>query len=413
VSQRRTVLLAGIGMLAATTRSGAARAPDGRPASSSDTTGSLQPWAERSTAPGVIAAYDFSEPPVNGGTWQWGSLSRQPKVTVEAQGESDPKVSANRKVDRTLFPNGSTASLRWDVPGQSGERSDLWRISIDNYEDQFGENSEFWVQWRTRLNPLMAHFLFKDRGGPRSLTAFKHALFGEGMQRPNVGGVSTRRKYYGFDGPGTQIDNVLADTRSDSDHEIAFIHSNVFDPGAGLDRGFKYPLIYHSKYFYGTETKGQDANYYTYANRGNEAKHVADCQYVIQGGGRGAEYTDLRTCFIYPADEWFTLMLHVKAGPFGTGISSLSGGSMQGYTDSTLEVWAAYDGAKLQMLHRRTGVVLRTNPVLGPQGPQRYGTFGWTTFMTHKDFDQIHPLAQIWVSQIIIRSGPLPPASPA
>jgi hypothetical protein len=370
-------------------------------------TGPRESWATRSTAPGVVAAFDFSAAPANGGTWKWGSLSASPKVTVEAQNDSDPKVGPNRVIDTTIFPAGSTASLRWDIPSGLGERSDLWRISIDNYADQFGENSEFWVQWRTRMNSTMASFLFADRGG--GLTAFKHTLFGEGMERPNVGGVTTTRGHYGYQGPNTQTDNVLADTRSDSDHELALIHGNATDGSFAAGSGFKYPLFYHSKYFYGTDTRGQDSSYYTFHNSGNEAKHVAACQFV---SGSPDAYTDKNTCFIYPADQWFTLMFHTIVGPYGTAVSSLSGTSMTGYTNSTIELWAAYDGGAMQLLHRRTGVVLRTNSVLGAEGPQRYGTFGWTTFMTHKDYTQVHPTAQIWVSQVIVKSGPVPPSTP-
>ena len=354
-----------------------------------------------------MAAYDFSAPPANGGTWKWGSLSASPKVTVEAQSDSDPTVGPNRVVDTTIFPSGSTASLRWDVPSGLGERSDVWRISIDNYADQFGANSEFWVQWRTRMNATMASFLFRARDG--SLTAYKHTLFGQGMQRPGQPGAPARA-HYGYQGPDTQTYNVLADTRCDSTHELPMVHGIGQDSSYAAGYGFKYPAVYHSKFFYGTATKGQDANYYTYRNGGNQGYHVAACQWINEGAGD--RYIDKSTCFIYPADQWFTLMLHVVAGPYGTAVSSLTGSSMTGYTNSTIEVWAAYEGGAMQLLHGRYGVVLRTDAVLGPEGPEKYGTFGWTTFMTHKDPAQAHPTAKIWVSQIIIKSGPVPPAPP-
>ncbi len=357
----------------------------------------------------MVAAFDFSAPPANGGTWRWGSLSASPKVTIEAQGETDPLVYNNRFLDTDIYPPGSTASLRWDIPSGTGERSDLWRISIDNYADQFGSNSEFWVQWRTRMNATMASFLFKARDS--SYTAFKHNLFGQGMQRPGQPGAPVRDSY-GYQGPGTQTYNVLADTRSDSTHELPMIHGIGKDSSYGADYGFKYPFVYHSKFFYGTATRGQDANYYTYHNSGNESAHVAACQWTNPGSGLGDLYTNKSTCFIYPADQWFTLMMHVVVGPYGTAVSSLTGFSMTGYTNSTIEVWAAYEGGAMQLLHRRTGVVLRTDSVLGPEGPEKYGTFGWTTFMTHKDPAQAHPTGKIWVSQIIIKSGPVPPAPP-
>ncbi len=369
-------------------------------------------WQARSSESGVIAAYDFSSAPANGGTWKWGSLSANPKVTVEAQNDSDPVVGPNRVIDTGIYPSGSTASLRWDIPSGTGERSDLWRISIDDYSKQFGANSEFWVQWRTRMNSTMASFFFKDRDPSGFyLTSYKQTLFGEGMQRPYAP-EGIPRTYYGYEGPNTQTDNVLADTRSDSDHELALIHFNATDSSFAPGYGFKYPVTYHSKYFYGTDTRGQDINYLTFHNSGNEAPHVADCQFTDPGGGVGNLYTDKNTCFIYPTDQWFTLMYHVIVGPYGTAVSSLSGQSMTGYTNSTIEVWGAPEGGGMQLLHRRTGVVLRTDPGLGAEGPQKYGTFGWTTFMTHKDYTQVHPTAKIWVSQVIVKSGSVPPSTP-
>ena len=71
----------------------------------------------------------------------------------------------------------------------------------------------------------------------------------------------------------------------------------------------------------------------------------------------------------------------------------------------------------MQLLHRRTGVVMRVgnydNDATGYTGTAKYGTFAWTTFMTNKSLTQTHPVAKVWVSQIIIKAGPGAPATPA
>lgn len=420
MTTRRTILLAATGALATSvagcgdgaaaatgTAPEAAAAPVPAPIPAPATSiAAREAWAARSTAVGVVAAFDFSATPANGGTWIWGSLSASPKVTVELTPAA--QFYKSHFIDTDVAPPGSTASLRFEVPGNSGERSDMWRVSIDNYADQFGENSEFWVQWRTRMNGVMARQMFRDKD-PSGLytTTYKHTLFGEGMQSPSAP-EGIPRKYYGYQGASTQTDNVLQDARSDSDHELALIGGNGPANHLGPGLTFKYPVTYHSKFFYGTDTRGQDSNYYTYHNSGNEGKHLAACQFTS-----GPDtYTDASTCFQYPVDEWFTLMYHCKLGPYGTAISGLTGTSMTGYTNSTLEVWAAYEGGAMQLLHRRTGVVLRTDAGLGPQGVQKYGTFGWMTFMTHKDVNQAHDTGKTWVSQIIVKSGSVPPSTP-
>lgn len=363
--------------------------------------------------------------------------------------------------------------------------ADGWWISIDNAADQFGENSEFWVQWRTRMNRSYASFLFADRGSEiPGTTTFKHTLFGEGM-RPTMAGCEPSYPH-GYEGPASnQTYNHLQFTYADFEGEIALI-GNV---GGGTEfeagYGFKYPSMYHGKPGYMPFGQyGTDRSWFTHRNGGNEGFHRAACEYQI---GTGVGYRDKSTCFTYPTDEWFTLMVHVKLGPKGSALSNLgasaramaasfvdqthilmggphsgvdatvSGGLHvriygaktnvtaritstaallmpladvsgviydepllvdqfeNGYTDSTIEYYGAYQGGQHQLLHRRTGLVLRVGNYADGAGTSpnaKYGSFVWTTFMTNKSFLQTYPEAKIWVGQIIIKSGATPPAAP-
>jgi len=274
----------------------------------------------------VVVAYDFSAPPANGGDWKWGSLKASPKITCWAK--NDDQFASVRNIDTTVFPSGSTASLRWDVPdfatGGMGERADEWRISIDDYADQFGENSEFWIQWRTRMDATYATFGFSDRSGgdvPGS-TTYKHILCGEGMQT----GLSwvPNGSLYGFQGVGSSFNqNTIAYTHSDFEGEANLIAPFARDSTYPANYGWKNPSAYHGKPgYFPITTRGQDSSYYTDQNRGNESPHVAACQRQIGGLG----YTDKSTCFQYPVDQWFTLMLHFILGPRGHGLSTLGDG---------------------------------------------------------------------------------------
>lgn len=510
MTSRRTFLVAGTGALAASVAACGPGSRDAAPTSASPTSaGPAAPsssspvlaattpaadWLARSTAAGVVVAYDFSAAPVNGGDWKWGSLKATPKITCWAQ--NDASYSAYRLIDTTIVPPGSAASLRYDVPDAPtsgiGERGDLWWISIDNYADQFGENSEFWVQWRTRMNATYASFLFADRSTPAAPTTFKHTLFGEGMQT-TMAGVNPAYPH-GYEGPGTsQQYNHIAFTHADFEGEIAMIGTPGTDGTYGTDQGFKYPSSYHGKPAYASlVTKGTDSSWYTHHNSGNEAQHTAACEFQIGGSG----YRDKSTCFIYPADQWFTMMVHVILGPRGHAFSSLAAGyrnvaatriaanqillpgdtyiehfnpaeaagmyirirgkstgsvdalvtvkdtktypgqalltfsgatgpvqneALQvdeyenGFTNSTIEYYAAYAGGPMQLLHRRSGVVLRVGNYqdgLGYTAAAKYGSFAWTTFMTGKSLIQTHPVAKIWIGQIIIKSGATAPSTP-
>ena len=677
MTSRRTFLIAGTGALAASVGGCGAGSGDATPIAaapppagpavappSSPVLASTTPaadWLARSTAAGVVVAYDFSTPPPNGGTYQWGSLKASPKITCYGQNESrygaTPQVSlldgsiwgTPRSVDTTVYPPGSTASMKWEVAdcptSGAAERGDLWWISLDNYADQFDDtNNEFWVQWRTRMNETYASFLFEDHGSggngvdipPLGITAFKQIMMGEGMQTGEIGMTSTWP--YGYDAvtaPRYSASNQINGIRVDFEGETNLIgEPTTYVYNDTTSYGLKYPAAYHGKPGYvPLHTPGSTSAYTTYHNSGNEAQHSpAACEVAI-----GIGYTDVSTCFIYPVDEWFTMMMHVKLGPRGHALSSLAlsyrdvparyvganqimlyqdfytehfngplasglgagtpvihvvvkgpltgsvnatvsfkdnstgdvltftstvagatsgtlttpystpgtymatfadaghiirsvtisgtsvtwtgalppdtvttahtaGGNtltfngtvagastgtlstphaagtfpvtfddvalsarivtvasdtttvtwspalpaqipsltMQlqqalltldnmsgtiynepltvdehenGFTNSTIEYYGAYAGQPMQLLHKRTGVVMRVgnfaNNVTGYTPTAKYGTFAWTTFMTNKSYTQRHPVAKVWISQIIIKAGATAPATPA
>lgn len=366
-------------------------------------------WPTRSSGPGVVAAYDFSNPPANGGTWQFGSTSANPKVTVWGMNNAQSDVFPNRVLDTTIYPPGSTASLRFDVPGNSGERSDAWRISLDNYADQFGAGDEFWVQWRQRwdTNYTTENFLARS-GAP---TGAKMMMVSAGMQFPYCA-EGTPQTSYGYQGPGTsEAYNVIQQARIDSDGEIVVGENMIPAMHPNNPTNLRYPgNLYVTKYFDDLSTRGQDISYFTTMNQGNESAHLAACQFS-QPGGVGNQWTDYMTCFLHTPNTWLTFMSHVILGPWGTQV--ISGQNRTGYTNSVIELWGAYPGQPMRLLHRRTWPLAQYNgPQQGAQGVQRYGQFGFTTFMTGKDPAQSHPTARMWYGQVIVKRGSVPIPAP-
>ena len=370
-------------------------------------------WFDRSTAANVVAAYDFSAPPANGGDWKWGSLSATPKTTVYAMGAYD----SVRVRDTAIFPPGSRASLRFDVPQGTGERADAWRISIDNYADQFGDNSEFWLVWRMRMNAAYNETWFQQPNG--STTGPKYAMVSAGMQDPYVLDRTSQpyRTWYGYEGPSSNaVDNVIADARIDSQGEIVttrqFALANASHP-----TNFSYFASYVSKYFHSTLTFGSGVHggQFTYQNGGTYQSPWSAAKGWFSQIGDGDTYADAAGAFKFPNDEWFSCALHIKLGPHTVAAQSSLDGIITGYANSSIELLVALSGAtSWTTMHKREGVVMPTDTasVQGAQGVQRYGQFGLTTFMTSKNGFQVHPLATVWFGQVIVLSGATVPATP-
>ncbi len=341
-------------------------------------------WKNRSTASGVIAAYDFSNLPSNGGDWTWGSL--KPGITVMSYKQSEYPTA--RLVDRAVVPPGSSASLRWDLPQGTSERSDNWFISIDKYSEQIGENDEVWIQWKQRVNSPMATLAFAQLGG--RTTTWKSLMVSEGMQSPMP--YSPKRAYYGFQGTNTKENNTLNDVRFCSENEIVMIARH------GGQSEYKWPRMYHGCSFYQPFTT-YTGNAYTDMNKG--LSNPTSCLY----SGSTGNAADPQSCFLYKPDTWLTLMVHIKTGPQGTGNSSLGGGAQSGFTNSTVEYYGGLPGQPVQLLHRASGIVIRRGNSPGEAGwspTQKLGVFSWALFMTLKDPAQTHAIAQTWISQIII-----------
>jgi hypothetical protein len=93
--------------------------------------------------------------------------------------------------DRIVFDSEIKASgrgsLKVIIPGKShADTSGSWRINFSNnpYTIQFGENQEFYIQWRQRFDSFLLKHSFLGAGG------FKQVIIGEGDQ-PNENEVGS------------------------------------------------------------------------------------------------------------------------------------------------------------------------------------------------------------------------------
>lgn len=412
----------------------------------------LGTWAQRSTDANVIAAYDFSAPPANGGTYLWGSLraadATHSKVTCEFQGFSaDPNYANRTAIDTSVAPGGSSASLRYDVwsalyspyPNTPGEWGLNWRFGIDDWNFQIAENQDVWIQWRVRMNDVYAYHLWKETSTGNSpgawdgsYTGFKLNFMSSGPQFPLVGGeqdgwnvAKTSNGYPGAQGATNTYSSLDVAFRG----EIEFT-SPFAMPFLTATDAYHFPHGYTNHAFYqGFDTRGQNAAYYTDRNEGDETTGTSKPNERINpGGGVGDQYTDFGTpysgepsqknlyatngypketrSFVYAPNQWMTFMIHVRPGTWATSGTNSLGPDYPGYHNSLVELYGMYDpavvpGATMRLLHRRSGFCIGTTND-GSQGHERIGQFAVTTFMTAKWINDDHPLAQVWFSQIIM-----------
>lgn len=123
----------------------------------------------------------------------WKTRSSQQDVILAIGFDSEEEVSNNRLSkypERIAFDTKVKASgegaLKVIIPGNTyADTSGSWRINFSKkpYTVQFGENQEFFVQWRQRFDSFLLEHNFQGAGG------FKQVIIGEGdrLNRKEIG----------------------------------------------------------------------------------------------------------------------------------------------------------------------------------------------------------------------------------
>jgi hypothetical protein len=268
-----------------------------------------------------------------------------------------------------VFPDGSfeTAGSGWDTTTRASGAGSLrfviksrspagsagaWRINASDppFPVKFGPGDEFYVQWRQRFSRALLETAFQGSGG------FKQLIIGEADT-------------FGY-----------PEARSCSEPEIVVQNVN--------QRGFAQ--LYHSCGVFRPLEQPHGSMDFKLQNGLPEPL----CLYSTQ--------SDRSRCLRYVADEWMTFQVRVKLGPRGTGTSSLEGPQVTGFTDSTVQMWAARAGAPSVLIHDWPGLVLRET------AGALYGKFWLLPYQTGKDPSQDHPEARTWYDELIISRERIP-----
>ena len=113
--------------------------------------------------------------------------------------------------------------------------------------------------------------------------------------------------------------------------------------------------------------------------------------------------------FRYRADNWMTFEIEVDLSNATFNTTTLK------WDNSVWRFWAAYEGEKPQLVHWWRPGIGGYFPLSGGSTSDGHGTieekFGcatMTSFTTHKDPQQIHPVCSMWWDEFILSEDPIP-----
>ena len=250
--------------------------------------------------------------------------------------------------DTSVKASGN-GSLKFTVPGNSG--SDTSGSYFTNFSNdlsvQFGENTEFFVQWRQRFSAEFLTTKFAGGGG------WKQIIVGSGdtpstwySSCSSLETVVNNGGYRGF----AQMYNSCSGSAS----------HGPYDP-------FEEP-------FNAYDFKLQNARPAPY------------CLYLQKNT---SYFAPTGNCFAYAANEWMTFQMQVKIGP-RVGDE---------FVNSYVYLWAAREG-------KASEPVIAWGPyklTAGSAGEnQRYGKVWLLPYNTGKDASATNPVTYTWYDDLII-----------
>jgi hypothetical protein len=258
----------------------------------------------------------------------------------------------SRATRDTSVKASGASSLRFTIPANSG--ADSAGAYFTNFSNdlsvQFGENSEFYVQWRQRFSPEFVNTQFAGGGG------WKQAIIGTGDK-------------------GTQAGQVYS---SCSSLETVVQNTN--------HRGF--PQMYNS--CSGSASHPPYDGFYepfgTYDFKLQNARPSPYCLYSQSGT---SHFAPTGNCFGYVANEWLTFQVRIKTGP-RVGNE---------WVNSYVTLWIAREGQPSQL-------VINWGPYNLTAGDaaenQRYGKVWFTPYNTGKSSGTTNPTAYTWYDELVI-----------
>jgi len=306
-------------------------------------------FADRCAQSGVIRCIGFDSPSdFNTGTGGTNGAYQQNFGIVPPSGTSD----YTRAVRDTTVKASGDSSLRFTIPANSG--SDVAGAFFVNFSPdlsvQFGENSEFYVQWRQRFSPELVNTKFAGGGG------WKQAIIGTGDK-------------------GTALNQIYASCTS-----LETVVQNTYQRG--------FPQMYNS--CSGSASHGPYAPFEepfgAYDFKLQNARPSPYCLYSQSSTGY---FPPNGNCVGYVANEWFTFQVRIKTGP-RVGNE---------WVNSYVTLWIAREGKASEMVINWGPYNLSAGD---PAEDQKYGKVWLLPYHTGKDASVTNPTAYTWYDELVI-----------
>jgi len=309
-------------------------------------------FTTRCSQPGVIKCVGFDQASDIAGKWgdNSGILSGATTPTLDTA----VKASGN-------------GALKMTIPSNSG--SDTSGSYFTNFSDdlsvQFGENAEFYVQWRQRFSPEFLTTVYLNSNGWKQMAVTK----GDTPGCVPVGGASNQCAL-SCEAIGVTMEN--SGQRGFAQMYQSCTGSTSHGPYDPLTQYVRLPSPYNYD-----DILLQNARPDPY------------CTYLQGKTTPPSYFPPTGNCFGYFPDEWMTFQVSIKTGPRVN----------DEFVDSYIRVWIAREG-------KRSESVFDFGPYNISAGSiaenQRYGKVWLLPYQTKKDSTQAHPTAYTWYDELII-----------
>ena len=250
----------------------------------------------------------------------------------------------------TSVKSSGNSSLKFTIPanaGSDGSGSYFTNFSTE-LSAQFGENSEFYVQWRQRFSSELVATKYAGGGG------WKQLIIGTGDQ---PGGK--------FQTSCTAMETVVQNLQH---------------------KGF--PQMYNS--CTGSASHGAynpfEESFPPYDFKLQNGRAAPYCLYSQSGA---SYFSPNGNCFGYSANEWMTFQVRIKTGPRVN----------DEFTNSYVSLWVAREGKASEQ-------VINWGPYNLSAGAaaenQKFGKLWLLPYNTGKDASATNPVAYTWYDELII-----------
>lgn len=278
-------------------------------------------------------------------------------------------------LDAAVKASGNS-SLKFTIPSNSGaDTSGSYFANFSNdLSVQFGENQDFYVQWRQRFSP---EFLNTNYAGSNG---WKQAAITTGDQPTKL--------YASCEALGVTMQNT---------YQRGF--AQIYHSCTGSTSHGAYDALEQSVVL----SSGADILL-------QNARPAPYCTYLQGKTSPPSFFPPTGNCFGYFPNEWMTFQVHIHSGPRVN----------DELTNSHIDVWIAREGQSSQQILNWGPYNLSAG---SPSDNQKYGKIWFLPYQTNKDASQITPIAYTWYDELIIsrtripdpKSSPdsLPPAPPS